>query len=212
MKYVQENLEQYRDKKFFSELQKRAKLYEADLFSKNGEDKKVKKEKTKKEVDPKKEQEAKLAAMEEKDALDVIKKVKDNFNRFKSAAGGKIGSYKEFWNQQSAAIAELQKKDPSFKQAYILYDSVYVVATKNVEGVISLNVIDRGEGVIYSTTNDKAIDEFTSFVAEIKKEMKGAKDHYIKTVENKKKEEEQKAKKEKLDKFLKEEKEEKKTK
>lgn len=201
MKHVQENLEQYRDKKFFSELQKRTKLYEI-------EDPKMKEEK-KKNRDPRAEQDEKIAAVEEKDALNVIKKVKDNFNRFKSAAGGKIESVARFWKQQGEAITKLQEKDSAYKIAYVLYDSSYIVALKFIDGDLSLVIIDRNEGVIYSTSNETAINEFKSFISEMKNELKGVKDNYIKNVENKKREEEQKAKKEKLDKFLKESKEKK---
>jgi len=204
MKHVQENLEQYRDKKFFSELQKRAKLYEI-------EDPKIKEEK-KKNRDPRAEQDEKIAAVEEKDALNVIKKVKDNFNRFKSAAGGKIESVARFWKQQGEAITKLQEKDSAYKIAYVLYDSSYIVALKFIDGDLSLVIIDRNEGVIYSTSNETAINEFKSFISEMKNELKGVKDNYIKNVENKKREEEQKAKKEKLDKFLKESEEKKKQK
>ena len=204
MKHVQENLEQYRDKKFFSELQKRTKLYEI-------EDPKMKEEK-KKNRDPRAEQDEKIAAVEEKDALNVIKKVKDNFNRFKSAAGGKIESVARFWKQQGEAITKLQEKDSAYKIAYVLYDSSYIVALKFIDGDLSLVIIDRNEGVIYSTSNETAINEFKSFISEMKNELKGVKDNYIKNVENKKREEEQKAKKEKLDKFLKESEEKKKQK
>ena len=204
MKHVQENLEQYRDKKFFSELQKRTKLYEI-------EDPKMKEEK-KKNRDPRAEQDEKIAAVEEKDALNVIKKVKDNFNRFKSAAGGKIESVARFWKQQGEAITKLQEKDSAYKIAYVLYDSSYIVALKFIDGDLSLVIIDRNEGAIYSTSNETAINEFKSFISEMKNELKGVKDNYIKNVENKKREEEQKAKKEKLDKFLKESEEKKKQK
>ena len=113
-------------------------------------------------------------------------------------------AYKEFWQKQAEGLKKLQTKGP-YKVAYFYYDSPKVVGLKNVEGEISLDAIDVKEGgIAYTTFNKASTKGFTGFMAQMREDMKEAKNHYVATVENKKKEEEQKVKSEKVKKFLKE--------
>lgn len=95
IKQVQETLGQFEDWKFFSVLE------------------------SKKESD----EDSKLEAEDEKDGLDVIKKLQDNLERFKSAAGDKILKYKEFWEENQKATDGFDEEGDLYK----LWDSDYVV-------------------------------------------------------------------------------------
>jgi len=100
-KRVKESLGQYLDWQFFSVLE-------------------AKKEEP---VDEKK-----MKSEEEKEGLDVIKKLQDNLERFKSAAGDKIIKYKEFWKENQ----EVKDKFDEGGSLYKLFDSDYVVGVLNL--------------------------------------------------------------------------------
>jgi hypothetical protein len=100
-KHVKETLGQYLDWQFFSVL----------------EDKKEG------PVDEKK-----MKSEEEKEGLDVIKKLQDNLERFKSAAGDKIIKYKEFWKENQ----DSKEKFDEGGSLYKLFDSDYVVGVLNL--------------------------------------------------------------------------------
>jgi hypothetical protein len=231
---IHESLNQYRDYKFFSLLEKTyksKKLVEGFNVkpktstprpdTKSG----AQKESEKEIKDPKnaqKQLEAKEQAQAAKDAQDIVKKARENFGRFKSFAGNQIGEYKNFWDMQKKVRQAVSLKDPSFRVIYAMfndgtsnkYNPNYVIALKNAQGKFVLTVIKSqldGEekNPIISISNKEASKEFVNFFKEIKNEMKSAKEHYIKTIETKKREEEHKKKREKLDKLLKESKNEK---
>jgi hypothetical protein len=189
---IQESLNDYRENKFFSLLEQ----------NKN----------------PKRELDSKIQAQEAKDAQNIIKKRGDNFGRFKSFAGNQIEEYKKFWDTQVKALNAVKSKDPSCVQVYAFfndsgdkYSPNYLICLigQSIENQPILSVIkthlEEGEdNPIFSTKDKMAIKEFSRFYNELKSEMKKIKDHYISTVENKRREEEEKKRREKLDKFLKE--------
>ena len=215
---LHESLSAYRDYKFFSLLEAKEKA-KKDFFQKKDEKKDVKKEKNPKKAtskDPEKALQEKEAAQAAKDAMDIVKKVRDNFNRFKSFAGNQVGEYKKFWDMQTKATQAVCAKDPACKICYALfadgtsekYSPSYLICLRNVEGNLSLSVykthLEEGEeNPTFTVSNDQAENEFKAFFAELKKELADVKSNYIKTVETKKKEEEHKKKRDKLDKFLK---------
>jgi len=193
MKKLQENLNQYKDFKFFS------------LFEKEND------------KDPQKKLNTQEQTQSAKDAQDIIKKVKENFGRFKSYAGNQIFEYKHFWDMQKSSLKLLISKDPSFKYAYALFnDSVsdkykpnYIVGLKTIEGKFFISVIkthleEDEKNPIFSISDKQSCNSFIDFLSQVKEELKSVKDYYIKNVETKKKEEEHKQKREKINKFLKE--------
>jgi hypothetical protein len=101
LKHVKESLGQYLDWQFFSVLE-------------------AKKEEP---IDEKK-----MKSEEEKEGLDVIKKLQDNLERFKSAAGDKIIKYKEFWKENQ----ETKDKFDEGGSLYKMFDSDYVVGVLNL--------------------------------------------------------------------------------
>jgi hypothetical protein len=144
MKYVEESLNKFQDEKFFSNL------FEAD---KDGMDKQTNKSKEEK-ISP--EEKKKLAVEFQKQGMAVVKKVNDNFNRFKAAAGDKMQSYKDFWAEQKTA-EETVGKEGMF---YNLYDSYYIVGViKNAEG--------NAEMIVYNT-DGKDTEDFETFVCKDK--------------------------------------------
>jgi hypothetical protein len=100
-KHVKETLGQYLDWQFFSVLE-------------------AKKEEP---LDEKK-----MKSEEEKEGLEVIKKLRDNLERFKSAAGDKIIKYKEFWKENQ----DMKDKFDEGGSLYKLFDSDYVVGVLNL--------------------------------------------------------------------------------
>jgi len=100
-KHVKETLGQYLDWQFFSVLE-------------------AKKEEP---VDEKK-----MKSEEEKEGLDVIQKLKDNLERFKSAAGDKIIKYKEFWKENQ----DQKDKFDEGGSLYKMFDSDYVAGVLNL--------------------------------------------------------------------------------
>ena len=59
----------------------------------------------------------------EKDALDIIKKITDDFEKFKSSAKGEISKFKEFW-EENQRTKELFTETGNI---YKMHDSSYVV-------------------------------------------------------------------------------------
>ena len=100
-KQVKETLGQFLDWQFFSVLE--AKKEEA--------------------VDEKK-----MKSDEEKEGLEVIKKLRDNLERFKSAAGDKILKYKEFWKENQDSKDKFDEGGSLYK----LFDSDYVAGVLNL--------------------------------------------------------------------------------
>jgi hypothetical protein len=72
--------------------------------------------------------EKKMKSEEEKEGLDVIKKLQDNLERFKSAAGDKIIKYKEFWKENQ----EVKDKFDEGGSLYKMFDSDYVAGVINL--------------------------------------------------------------------------------
>jgi hypothetical protein len=193
MKHIQESLEHYRDFKFFSLLEQNDKERKK-LFRKN----------------PKKEEDEKLAAQANRDVHEIIKKITENYKRMKSAGGGKIEVYKEFWDSQLKAKEALLKKDPGVKLVYNMYDSDYlVVGTVEAENAFVI-VLKKdgaeGENPISKISSKEGYEAFKNVTLGVQKDLQTAKDAYVKNVENKKREEEERQRREKLDGFLKEEK------
>ena len=190
MKYVQESLNSYNDNKFFNNL------LEEDRMSP--------------------EEKKKMAVQLEKEGNAVIKKINDNFKRFKTIAGDKLQSYKDFWAEQKAT-QETIGQEGTF---YNLYDSHYIVGiVKDKEGKAKLVVwnTDNKEKEDWETfvCRDKSIiKSFISFYnSELEGTMKQVIANHNAAVEAKKaaeaaqkKAEAAAAKKAKLDKFLSEEK------
>jgi hypothetical protein len=94
MKHVKENLRQFQDFQFFSLLEEKK-----DLGS---DEKKLKQE-------------------EEKEGIDIINKLIDNLDNFKSDANDQIIKYKDFWEEN-------KKSTESFEggQLYKMFDSDYI--------------------------------------------------------------------------------------
>lgn len=193
MKKLDESLVGFRDTKFFS------------LFEQEDSEKKL---------------QQKTQQQAAKDAQDIVKKVRDNFARFKSYAGTQIQEYKKFWDMQSLSKKAICKKDVNCKYCYALfndgnsekYNPNYVICLRSIEGVFSLMVVksklEEGEkNPIFIVKDKQACNDFINFLGELKDELKQVKDHYVKNVESKKKEEEHQQQRQKLDKFLKENKE-----
>lgn len=212
MKQVQENLEQYRENKFFAELYERVggpNWKREEDKGKEDKDKKDKNSEKKNEKDPKQEQAEKEKAQALKDAKQVFKKLRDNFGRFKTAAKDNIKSYKEFLEKQNKAMQVITQKDAAVTKVYDMYDSNYAAILKTVGTTPTFMVIKKQleegeENPIYSVADESVVNEFKEFLGNVKSDMRAAKDHYVKTVENKKKEEENQKQQEKLGKFLKE--------
>lgn len=218
MNQVYENLGQYKEATFFYSLLEAEKKQQGfSDFNKPAEEKKDEKkegkdEKNKKPVDPKKEQMQKEQAIAEKNGMDTIKKMRENFGRMKSAAGSKIEVFKNFWNRQEEAYMAIKSKEPSVqnrKDVYAMYDSEFLVLVKNTNGkpclvVVKVNLGEGEENPFFTCCSRVVIKEFRKFYKEMVNELKQIKVNYQKTVEAKIKEEEAKKQKEKLDKFLKE--------
>ena len=137
MKKVCESLNQFNDNKFFSVLLEENKIT----------------------PDEKK----KLAADMEKQGMAVIKKIQANFKRFKTIAGDKMQSYRDFWAEQKTADETIGQEG----NFYNLYDSHYIVGVvKNKEGIAELKVYN---------TDVKDNDEFETFVCKDKNVLKSFK-------------------------------------
>ena len=98
-KMLHETLGKFQDFQFFSMLEgKRAEKNEKD--------------------------EQKLKAEDAKEGAEVIKKLQDNLERFKSAAGDKIIKYKEFWEENKKSKESFEEQG----EVYKMFDSDYVAA------------------------------------------------------------------------------------
>ena len=95
------------------------------------------------------ENEERLFKEQEKTGQSIIKKVNDNFNRFKSAAGDKIIKYKEFWDENK----ESREKFDENGKLYKLFDNTYVV------GVLTLPDDALADEKIDSELNDVKNEE-----------------------------------------------------
>ena len=104
IKHVQETLGQFEDWKYFSLLESKK---EGEDFS---------------------DDDKKLAEEDLNDGLDVIKKLQDNLERFKAAAGDKILKYKEFWEENQEATGGFDEEGELYK----LWDSNYVAGVLNL--------------------------------------------------------------------------------
>jgi len=100
-KHVKETLGQYLDWQYFSVLES----------------------KKEEPVDEKK-----MKAEEQAEGLEVIKKLQDNLERFKSAAGDKILKYKEFWKENEEAKEGFDEGGSLYK----LFDSDYIAGVLNL--------------------------------------------------------------------------------
>jgi hypothetical protein len=206
MRYVEESLNHYRDEKFFGKLSEAAKKEKQEK-----QEKEVSEGQEEEKISP--EEKKKLAIQFQKEGMAVIKKVNDNFNRFKAVAGDKMQEYRDFWETQKTAKQTIGKDGI----LYNLYDSTYIVGViKNADGMAELIVFDTG-----SKEND-----FETFVCKDKSVIKAFMSFYKNTLEAtmkevianhksaiaakkaaeaaQKKEETAMAKKAKLDAFLKE--------
>jgi hypothetical protein len=68
--------------------------------------------------------EQKMKDEDAKEGAEVVKKLQDNLERFKSAAGDKIIKYKEFWEENKKAKESFEEQG----QVYKMFDSDYVAA------------------------------------------------------------------------------------
>lgn len=205
---IKENLGAFKEHKFFSLLEQfgnEQKENEKERQKQKGKDDKAK---PKQKNDQQKE-----AAQAAKDAMDVVKKVVDNFNRFKSFAGSQIEEYKSFWSMQKSACGRFTKSGLCYALfndgSSDKYKPLYVVSIESVDGrpclcVFKTTLEEGDENPVFATRNSQAEKEFKNFLGDMKKTLKDVKQKYVETVEAKKKEEENKKKKERLDKFLKE--------
>jgi len=186
-KHVFENLNQYQDFKFFNVL-----IEKEEEKNKNPEDKRRQEE-------------------EKKDAEAILKKVKDNYGRFKSAAGSKIQAYKSFWEHLNKISNQITQKFPVTKRAYPLYDSDYAVilfkededATSSL-GVWKYTLEEDEENPVFTAKHPETASEFVEFLNTLKEDFKEIKEKYVKEVQSKKDEEEREKKRKKFDSFLKE--------
>lgn len=186
MNYVNESLNQYETTAFFNSLLEEEKM--------SPEEKK------------------KLALEIEKQGLAVIKKLQGNWKRFKTVAGDKMQSYKDFWSEQKNADETIGQEG----MFYNLYDSNYIVGVvKNEEGkaemkVYNTSVNEPSEFETFVCSNKDVVKSFTNFFkGEVEGTMKSVIANHKAAIEAKKaadaltkKEEEKSAKKAKLDAFL----------
>ena len=98
-KMLHETLGKFQDFKFFSMLEGKR----AEKISKD---------------------EQKMKDEDAKEGAEVIKKLQDNLERFKSAAGDKIIKYKEFWEENKKSKESFEEQG----QVYKMFDSDYVAA------------------------------------------------------------------------------------
>lgn len=118
MKYVSENLPQFKDDNFF------VKVFESTQAVSEVEE----------EMTP--EEKAKVAAELERQGLAVVKKLEKNFSAFKTSAGVDWKLYRDFWNDQKTP-----KEVNAEGMFYKMYNSKYVVGVvKTDDGVAQLVV------------------------------------------------------------------------
>ncbi len=207
---VFESLNQFEDHTFFGNL--RDKLNEAkpefwknkdDKDDDKDDDKSDKKDKEPKKMDPEKKIAIKLAEDHAKDAASVIKKVQDNWNRFKTASGDKIENWAQFGNTMKALRTKLGAK--GIASYYKLFDSSFIVVLWPKGKKVWLVVIDtkNPNEAVFKTIDKNAVKAFKIFYQDVVKEVIKTKEDYKTSSENRKKEEERSQQKEKLGTFLK---------
>jgi hypothetical protein len=165
MKHVKETLGQYEDYKYFSILE--SKKEDSD----SGE-KKFKEE-------------------EEQEGLDIVQKLMDNLERFKSAAGGKILKFKEFWEENKRATESFDEEG----QLYKMFDSDYVAGTLQLpDEALSDEEIEEEIKEVDDEKGEEGEDEEKE--GEEKEEKKEDKDDEKKEKKEEKEEKEEKPEKE----------------
>lgn len=150
----------------------------------------------------------KLEKEHEKAGQEIIKKLKQNFERFKSAAGKKIEEYKKFFDKQKETLFSLQKKYP-VNNTYSLFDSEYIVASLEDKegkklGIFKRNLEPDEENPVFLVKDKVSMEAFRKFLKDMIQDMKDMKEYYKKNIESQKKKEEYEKRKKKLDVFLKE--------
>ena len=200
MKQVQENLEQYRDNRFFNSLLLEA---EPNWPNKNPKDENPKdknpkdekgKEENSKDKNPngeknKKSKEKKPQNSEEKTGLTIIKKLEDNYKRFKTVAGDRIEPYKSFWDIQTTWYNRLAKNGQNFQYHYCMYDSNFVVYLNEATQQLTVlkKKLDEKETNPFLTFSSKSINiKFKDFYKFVINDMKTVKKNYKTDIENKK--------------------------
>ena len=189
MKRIPESLNQFKDKKFFGMLRE-----QEEIENLSPEEKK------------------KLAVELEKQGNAVIRKVNDNFKKFKTVAGSKWQSYRDFWEEQKATHKTIGK----IGTYYNLYDSHYIVGViedddKKAQLVVwNTDIQDKEDYETFVCKNKNVVKEFINFeknvvettMKEVISNHKAALEAKKAAEEATKKEEDAATKKAKLDKFL----------
>lgn len=179
--------------------------FEDHIFFKSLKESKEEKKEDKKELSPEKKEALKHQQEQEKELQTVFKKLDDNFNRFKTASGGKIERWKEFWGNQEVAKKALAAK--GIKNFYKMFDSNFIIClyphgTKAFLVILDPN--DPDDKIVFKTDNKNAVKQLQGWLKKMIEEFKAVKQNHITTIEAKKKEEERAKAKEKLGRFLKE--------
>lgn len=195
MKYVSENLPEFKCDNTFK------KIYESSKDIESVKD----------EATP--EEKKKLAAELEKQGMSVIKKLNTNFSKFKYAANGNWQAYRDFWEENESVKGTISSENITYK----MYDSKYAVGIiKTADGTAELNVwnFDAEEGSderdIFKTSSKSVISSFVDFYKNtfeqsMREIIKKERDRLekIKAENIKKKEEEKREKsKEKMNAFM----------
>lgn len=146
MKYVNENLYQFRDSKFFD-----------NLFEQKEEMSPADKKKHAQEL--------------EKIGMSVVKKCIKNFSDFKKYAGDIWQEYRDFWkSQEDAGLSVEAEKEKIY--LYNLYKSNYIVGIiKKDTGMAALTVFntsaeDKDEYIVFQTQNKDVVNAFVQFYKE----------------------------------------------
>lgn len=189
MKFVQENLFEFEDAKFFNSLNEAEEKEELTP---------AEKKKKKEEL--------------QKKGMAVVQKCIKNFNSFKKAAGDIWQEYRDFWSSQENADESVQQEG----MFYNLWNSDYIVGVvKEPDGTAALKVYntsakDDDEYVAFETKNPEVIRAFKDFVEGVVKftmkdiieKQKAAMEAKKKADEQRKKEEVKAKKESKLNAFL----------
>jgi len=187
MKFVQENLYEFTDAKFFNSLLEEEELSPAD------------KKKLKLEL--------------EKQGMAVVKKCINNFSAFKKNAGDIWQEYRDFWSTQKNADESVQQKG----NFYNLWESDYIVGVvKEPNGKGALKVFNtsasKDDYIAFSCKSENVLKAFNEFFKEnlettMKNVIKAQKDAMVAKKaadEQRVKDETVAKKKENLDAFLQE--------
>jgi len=153
MKYVSENLLQFKDDNFFNLL------YETAIGA----------DEVKDEMTP--EEKEKMAKELEKQGLGIVKKLHANFSIFKSIALDDWKQYRDFWNEQKTSKEAQASPEGIF---YKMYDSKYVVGvTETEDGSAELTVWNTeiedefDDHIVFQTKSAEVIKSFMSFYKEV---------------------------------------------